>query len=162
QDDLFSSPYSTVEVSGDADGEPLTAEVEVLPPADHSLVYFVDAGRGGDAQDKWYSTEPTSSAAFEAAQTLADESLRNAAPAEASELAAFNKYELGFRTNSESVDFGLALDPGTYTLSSGFYEFYAAGQDRFRQIDPTLIYEVDGDTETDKLGTIKLSTTADK
>src|SRR5699024_8062634 len=51
---------------------------------------------------------------------------------------------------------------GTYTLLSGFYEFYAAGQDRVRQAEPTLVYGVDGDTETDKLGTIKLSTTADK
>src|SRR5699024_11674744 len=78
-------------------------------------------------------------------------------PAEDSDLAALNKYELGVRTNSASVDFGLALDPGTYTLSRGVYEFDAAGQDRFRQVDPTLIHELAGATEPDKLATIDLS-----
>ncbi|UFU06350.1 bacterial Ig-like domain-containing protein [Ruania halotolerans] len=190
--DMFAVPYSTVEVNGTVDGESITAVVEVIPPAEHPLAYFVDAGHGGDSQDRWYSSGGTTSQAFTAVGTLAADTLLNTAPdqpfdpenptwgylyenptdykisvpggdpAEGTDLSALGKDELGVRTNSDHLTFGLALDPGTYTLTSGFYEFYAAGNNRFRQMDPTLTYTVDGDAQSQTLDRIALSTSANQ
>lgn len=48
-EDTFDVPYDTVSVTGSANGSPVAASVEVIPPADSPLVYFVDSGRGGDS-----------------------------------------------------------------------------------------------------------------
>lgn len=48
-EDTFDVPYDTVTVNGTANGGPVVANVEVIPPADSPLVYFVDSGRGGDS-----------------------------------------------------------------------------------------------------------------
>ena len=76
--DTFALPYSTVEVSGIADGEAVTAVVEVVPPAEHPLTYFVDAGHGGDAQSQWWSADSVDSPAYTAVETLS--TLRNEVP----------------------------------------------------------------------------------
>ena len=65
-------------------------------------------------------------------------------PADAATLGAYGKYELGVRTNGTAIIFRLALDPGSYTLSSGFFEFYTGAQDRSRIIEPTISYTVGG------------------
>ncbi|SEE71874.1 bacterial Ig-like domain-containing protein [Ruania alba] len=185
--DTFAVPYSTVEVDGTADGEPVTAVVEVLPPAEHPLTYFVDAGHDGDAQSQWWSADSVDSPAYTAVETLT--TLRNEVPdqrfaddatwgytydeptdykltvpggdpASGTDLSTFGKYEIGARTNSDHIAYRLELDPGTYTLTSGFYEFYAAGQDRDRQIDPTLSYQLDGAEESQTLDRVGMSTAA--
>src|SRR5699024_9541751 len=129
--------------------------------------------------------------AFSAVSTLAEETLHNTAPdqaydpehndwgytyteptdykisvlggdpAEGTDLAALGKYELGVRTNSDRLSFYLALEGGTYTLSSGFYEFYATEQERYRLIDQTLSYTVDGEQQSQRLSSLPLSTAAD-
>ncbi|WP_159618472.1 Ig-like domain-containing protein [Ruania rhizosphaerae] len=185
--DTFALPYSTVEVSGTADGEAVTAVVEVIPPVEHPLTYFVDAGHGGDAQSQWWSADSVDSPAYTAVETLS--TLRNEVPdqrfaddatwgytydeptdykltipggdpASGTDLSTFTKFEIGARTNSDHVAYRLDLEPGTYTLTSGFYEFYAAGQDRYRQIDPTLSYQLDGAEESQTLDQVGMSTAA--
>ncbi|QOR70567.1 bacterial Ig-like domain-containing protein [Ruania alkalisoli] len=184
--DTFALPYSTVEVSGTANGEAVTAVVEVIPPAEHPLAYFVDAGHAGDAQDRWYSAGSVDSRAYTAIETLtplqnetpdqrfADGttwgytyevptdyklSVPGGDPASGTDLSSFDKFELGARTNSDHLTYRLDLTPGTYTLTSGFYEFYA-GQDRYRQMDPTLTYQLDGETASQTLDRVAMSTSA--
>ncbi|WP_181408505.1 hypothetical protein, partial [Schumannella sp. 10F1B-5-1] len=48
--------------------------------AESPLVYFVDAGHGGDSQTRSYSTLQTESRAYSGVETLADATLRNAVP----------------------------------------------------------------------------------
>ncbi|WP_402464004.1 carbohydrate-binding protein [Isoptericola aurantiacus] len=187
--DTFAVPYTTVPVTGTVDGGTVTAQVEVLAPADNPLVYFVDAGRNGDSQDRPYSTGLTPSSAYDAAATLDDGTLVNDVPDQeyvdgetvwgwtsdaehnykisvpggdpdpydTDTLAAYDKDELGARTNGDAITFRLDLDPGTYTLSSGFFEFYN-GQDRLRGITPVVTYTVDGAQESTTLDEATLST----
>ncbi|BDZ42010.1 hypothetical protein GCM10025865_13090 [Paraoerskovia sediminicola] len=195
--DAFAAPYATVEVEGTVGGdgtdagETVTGEVEVLPPSDAPLTYFVDAGHNGDSQDRAYSDLLTDSRAFTGAITLATD-LHNDLPdqafvdgendwgytfggsnnykisvpggdpdpADAETLASYDKYELGVRTNGSQIGYRLALDPGTYTLSSGFYEFYAGSQARYRVITPTVSYTLDGEAESDALDQADLVTDA--
>ncbi len=64
----FAVPYETVEITGTiANGDTVTAKVEVLPDAANPLVYFVDAGRDGEE-----------SKAYEAVKTLSSDTLKNA------------------------------------------------------------------------------------
>ncbi|WP_278235978.1 Ig-like domain-containing protein [Isoptericola sp. AK164] len=190
--DTFAVPYTTVPVTGTVDGGTVTAQVEVLAPAENPLVYFVDAGRNGDSQDRPYSTGPTPSRAFSAVTTLDDGTLVNDVPDQefvdgettwgwtsdaqdnykisvtggdpdpydVDTLAAYDKYELGARTNGDAITFRLDLDPGTYTLSSGFFEFYTGGQDRLRGITPVITYTVDGAEQSTTLDEATLSTPA--
>ncbi|RLK52764.1 carbohydrate-binding protein [Microbacterium telephonicum] len=192
----FAVPYETVQIRGTAAGQTVTASVEVLPPAENPLVYFVDAGHGGDSQTRWYSTIQTASGPYDAAATLAAETLRNAVPdqrydaattdwgwtsdpaatasagnnhkisvaggdpATGADLAALGKDELGVRTNGTKISHRLSLDAGTYTLSSGFWEFYAGSQARTRGIVPTIGYTLDGTAVSTPLETATLSTAA--
>src|SRR5690606_24799163 len=48
-EDTFAVPYDTVTITGTAEGRTVMANVEVIPPSSHPLVYFVDSGRGGDS-----------------------------------------------------------------------------------------------------------------
>ena len=187
--DTFTVPYATVPVLGTADGQRVTAQVEVLPPAADPLVWFVDAGHGGDSQTMPYSTIATTSHAFDAVRGLAT-GLRNTAPdqhyvpgstdwgytyggadnlkistvggdpnpSDAATLGSYGKDELGLRTNGTAITYRLPLDPGTYTLSSGFTEFYDGT--RTRGIQPTLGYTVAGTATTRKLDPVTLTSTA--
>lgn len=189
--DTFAVPYATVRVPGVADGRPVMAQVEVLPPASGPLVYFVDAGHNGDSQSQPYSTGLTNSNAFTAVRSLAGETLRNALPdqrfvagetdwgytfgtgndnykisvangdpnpSDPATLGGYDKYELGVRTNGSSIRFHLALEPGTYTLSSGFFEFY--GGNRTRVMRPTISYTVDGTPASRQLDQVSLTSSA--
>lgn len=191
-EETFAVPYATVQVQGTADGQQVTAQVEVLPPAEHPLVYFVDAGHNGDSQSRPYSTLLTTGKAFEAAKTLAQPTLLNTLPdqryaagstdwgylfdatnnykisvtggdpnpADAATLSGYGKFELGVRTNGSRIGFRLALEAGTYTLSSGFFEFYTGTQGRSRGIRPTISYLLDGQSVTVPLDNAVLSTPA--
>lgn len=186
----FAVPYASVQIDGDAQGVPVSAIVEVLPPPQHPLVYYVDSGHNGDSQSTSYSNLLTTSTAFESAVSLAGSSLRNTAPdqryvagttewgwlsdatnnykistvggdpnpADAATLGAYGKYELGVRTNGTQIGFRLDLAPGTYTLSSGFYEFYAGSQSRSRGIAPTIAYAVGGQQQQITLEKLVLNT----
>lgn len=188
--DTFAVPYATVPVTGTANGQSVTAQVEVLPPAANPLVYFVDAGHNGDSQTKSYSTILTSSNAFTAVGSLEGAGLHNALPDEhyvggtndwgytydatnnlkisvangdpsdtsPTTLGSYDKYGLGLRTNGTSITYRLALAPGTYTLSSGFTEFYSGN--RTRGIQPTITYTLDGSTTSQKLDPVTLSSSA--
>lgn len=64
--DTFAVPYETVTVTGTADGGiPVMAQVEVIPPADHPLKYFVDSGRAGDSNNNDPSASPLHAAVKE-------------------------------------------------------------------------------------------------
>jgi len=186
----FAVPYSSVRIDGAAGGVPVSAIVEVLPPAEHPLVYYVDAGHNGDSQSTPYSNLLTASAAFDSAASLAGSSLRNTTPdlrhvaggndwgwlsdsvnnykistlggdpnpADAATLGAYGKYELGVRTNGTQIAYRLDLPAGTYTLSSGFYEFYAGSQSRSRGIAPTIAYTADGRSQQIALEQMVLNT----
>lgn len=186
----FTVPYETVVITGSAGGTPITAQVEVLPPATNPLVYFVDAGHNGDSQSLPYSTILTNANAFTAVSSLAT-GLRNELPDQRYEagstdwgytydatnnykisvpggdpnpsdpatLGSYGKYELGVRTNGSAITFRLALDPGTYTLSSGFYEFYT-NLNRTRVMRPTIAYTVGGSRTSQPLEDVNLVTPA--
>ncbi len=179
--ETFAVPYATVPVRGTADGQTVTAQVEVIPPSANPLVYFVDAGHNGDSQSLSYSNLPTNSRAFGAVSSLAGSSLRNTLPdqryaegatdwgytyggtnnlkistvggdpnpSDAATLGSFDKYELGLRTNGSQIAYRLSLDPGTYTLSSGFLEYYTGN--RTRGIRPTITYMLDGAPQSQPL-----------
>ncbi|HMR48667.1 MAG TPA: Ig-like domain-containing protein [Arachnia sp.] len=189
-EETFAVPYATVQVPGTADGQQVTAHVEVLPPAEHPLVYFVDAGRNGDSQTQPWSTIFTPSKPFDGAKSLAQSTLHNTLPDQRfvsgtndwghvfdatnnykisvtggdpnagnlGALADLGKFELGVRTNGTQIGFRLALEAGTYTLSSGFFEFYTGSQARSRGIRPTVSYLLDGQTVTTPLDNATLTT----
>ncbi|HWR86743.1 MAG TPA: hypothetical protein VN200_12170, partial [Rhodoglobus sp.] len=181
----FATAYDTVQVQGTAGGEAVTARVEVVAPAEHPLVYFVDAGHGGDSQGRPYSSLMTDSKAFDAvtslgetANTVPDQKFAgewgwvsdatnnfklsvtggDPNPADEATLSGYGKDELGVRTNGTQIAYRLALQPGTYTLSSGFFEFYTGGQARTRGMVPTISYTVNGATESIKLERAQLDT----
>ncbi|MFD2879592.1 hypothetical protein ACFTAO_32325 [Paenibacillus rhizoplanae] len=75
-EDTFDVPYDTVAVTGTANGGPVVASVEVVPPAGSPLVYFVDSGRGGDS----FGNGPSASPLYEAVRTLTGSELLNLSP----------------------------------------------------------------------------------
>jgi uncharacterized repeat protein (TIGR02543 family) len=79
-------------------------------------------------------------------------------PSDQQTLGSYGKDELGVRTNGTQIAFRLALDPGTYTLSSGFFEFYSGT--RTRVMRPTLSYSVDGAAAGQALDQVSLTSTA--
>ncbi|MNO16457.1 Endoglucanase precursor [compost metagenome] len=170
-EDTFAVPYDTVTVTGTADGGPVVANVEVLPPSSHPLAYFVDSGRGGDS----YGMPSTSSPVYEAVKELTGNDLLNPMP---DQRYVSGTTDWGFDDSVQKVKnsqnggltdpatdpsitvVGLRADPassdivyklkapeaGTYTLSSGFYDWYG---NRSRQIQPKLEYQnTSGDTKT--------------
>ena len=190
-DDSFAAPYSNVEIGGvTADDQEVVAKVEVVAPAENPLVYFVDAGHGGDSQSLPYSSWETNSDAFNSVKTLSFETLRNdkadqfadtdkswgflhggannlkisvlggdpPAAITRDQLGAFNKWDLGTRTNGTEVRYRLDLEPGDYTLTSGFQEFYGAG--RVRDIAPVISFEKDGQTDSITLPTFRPDTSS--
>lgn len=76
----------------------------------------------------------------------------------AAQLGTYGKYELGVRTNGAAITHRLDLPAGTYTLSSGYYEFYAGSQGRARGITPTLRYTRDGQRASEPMATYVLGT----
>ena len=131
----FAVPYETVEITGTvANGDTVTAKVEVLPDAANPLVYFVDAGRDGEE-----------SKAYEAVKTLSSDTLKNAVADQVYDMGsgwgksssnfslksvgsldATDKYQTGYYSNSKtsSLEYTLYLEAGTYTLDAGFYEWW--------------------------------------
>lgn len=129
-------PYSTVSVSGSTEnGDTVEAQVEVIPEEAHELVYFVDASRD----------EEGSSVAYEAVKELTGESLKNEAADQAySEASGWGrvgtnflrkdpgnvdvtkKIQTGWYSSSktESLVYQYELDPGIYTMTAGFYEWW--------------------------------------
>src|SRR5690606_23430031 len=76
-ENTFISPYETVTVSGTTDrGLTVKADVLIIPPAAHPLVYFVDSGRGGDS----LGNPPSDSPFYEAVKQLTGGSLINQLP----------------------------------------------------------------------------------
>ncbi|TRY17883.1 hypothetical protein FOJ82_11505 [Tessaracoccus rhinocerotis] len=192
--DAFDEAWATVEVPGTVDGQAVTAHVEVIPPAEYPLVYFVDAGHGGDSQTAAWSTLETNSHAYNAVSSLATD-LHNTKPDQrfvdgstdwgfaygtgsynykltveggdpnASNLAAlgeYDKFSLGARTNETFIGHKLALDPGTYTLSSGFREFYTGNQSRSRGITPTVSWNLDGVEQSQAMAAVAVETPANQ
>lgn len=169
-EDTFDLPYNAVTVSGTANGEPVVASVEVIPPASHPLVYFVDSGRGGDS----LGNGPTSSPLYEAIRTLTGSALINQLPDQryvsGTTIWGFddsvNKvknskeggltdpasdpslWTVGLRADpaSNHIVYKLkALEAGTYTLSSGFHDWYG---NRSRMIRPQMEYRTtSGETQ---------------
>lgn len=161
-EDTFDVPYDTVSVTGSANGSPVAASVEVIPPADSPLVYFVDSGRGGDSLNH----PPAASPLYEAVKLLSGSSLMNTLP---DQKYVSGTTEWGFDDNGNKVKnsidvagadpavepsvwkVGLRADPsgkdivyklkalqsGVYTLSSGFNDWYGT---RDRAIQPRLEY----------------------
>ncbi|WNS44135.1 S-layer homology domain-containing protein [Paenibacillus sp. MMS20-IR301] len=163
-EDTFDVPYDTVTVSGTANGGPVLANVEVIPPAANPLVYFVDSGRGGDS----YNNPPASSPLYEAVKTLSGGSLLNELPDQryvsgqtgwgyddTSNPVKNSKegnlvdpatepsvWKVGLRADPKGAHIVYklkALQAGTYTLSSGFYEWFSLP--RYRGIEPRLEYK---------------------
>lgn len=162
-EDTFDVPYDTVTVNGTANGGPVTANVEIIPPADSPLVYFVDSGRGGDSLGNPAAASPL----YEAVKTLSGGSLLNGLPdqkyvsgqtdwgfddtgnmvknSKAGELAdpatEPSVWKVGLRADPSGANIVYklkALQAGNYTLSSGFYEWYSLP--RYRGIEPRLTY----------------------
>lgn len=125
--------------------------MEVIPPASNPLVYFVDSGRGGDS----VGNGPTSSPLYEAVRTLNGSDLLNQSPdqkyisgtADWGFDDSVNKvknskdggltdpatdpslWTVGLRADpaSNHIVYKLkALEAGTYTLSSGFHDWYGS------------------------------------
>ncbi|WP_342478582.1 S-layer homology domain-containing protein [Paenibacillus sp. FSL H7-0350] len=161
-EDTFDVPYDTVAVTGTANGGPVTASVEVIPPADSPLVYFVDSGRGGDS----FGYGPAPSPLYEAVRTLTGSELLNSSPDQKYVAGTTDwgfddsihkvknskngnltdpatdpsLWVVGLRADPASNDIIYklkALQSGVYTLSSGFYDWYGT---RDRAIQPRLEY----------------------
>lgn len=171
-EDTFAVPYDTVTVTGTADGSSVVAEVEVIPPSGNPLVYFVDSGRGGDS----VGNGPTSSPLYEAVRQLAGDALINQAPDQKfvggtiawgfddSVHKVKNSKDgnhtdpakdpsiwvVGLRAANDHIIYQLqAPEAGTYTLSSGFHDWYGS---RSRIIQPRIEYQdIDGDKHTIQL-----------
>lgn len=169
--DTFAVPYDSVTVSGVAGGESVVANVEVIPPSSNPLVYFVDSGRGGDS----YGMPSTSSPVYEAVKQQSGSSLMNQAPDQryvsGSTAWGFDdsvqkvKNSQNGNLTDPATDpsiwvVGLRADPsyqhiiyklkplaaGTYTLSSGFYDWYG---NRNRQMQAKIEYQdTSGATKT--------------
>lgn len=162
-EDTFDVPYDTVTVNGTANGGPVVANVEVIPSADSPLVYFVDSGRGGDS----LGNPPGASPLYEAVKTLSGGSLLNGLPDQkyvsgttdwgfddtgnkvknskdgglADPATEPSIWKVGLRADPSGnhIVYKLkALQPGAYTLSSGFYDWYGS---RDRGIQPRLEYK---------------------
>lgn len=170
-EDTFDVPYDTVAVTGTANGGPVVASVEVVPPASSPLVYFVDSGRGGDS----FGNGPSASPLYEAVRTLTGSELLNPSPDQryvagttdwgfddsihkvknskngnlTDPAADPSLWVVGLRADPASNDIIYklkALQSGTYTLSSGFYDWYGS---RDRVIQPRLEYQNStGETKT--------------
>ncbi|MDF2938567.1 MAG: Carbohydrate binding family 6 [Paenibacillaceae bacterium] len=180
--DTFSIPYDTVTVTGTAaDGSPVVASVEVLPPRSNPLVYFVDSGTGPDWANPPAGTDkkPVIRSVFYDAVTRLDgvqlanegsDQIFNMAgepnntwgavvglrtnstrtdPLQSPDGAAAGDstdlYRIGLRTGNTSISYKLTLEPGTYTLTSGFFDWYGT---RSRDTRPRIEY-------TDKSGAVK-------
>jgi len=161
EEDTFLVPYETVTVTGMTEqGDHVTAQVLVIPPADHPLVYFVDSGRGGDSE----GSEPSDSPFHEAVNQLTGGSLVNGLPDQRfvpgdtswgfddrtqkvrnSKVGGHTDpqtdpsiWVVGLRAVDNDIVYQLeALPPGTYTLTSGFYDWYGS---RSRVIRPRVEY----------------------
>ncbi|MEK3716459.1 S-layer homology domain-containing protein [Paenibacillus sp. FSL R7-0333] len=162
-EDTFDVPYDTVAVTGTANGGPVVASVEVVPPASSPLVYFVDSGRGGDS----FGNGPSASPLYEAVKTLTGSELLNLSPDQKYVAGTTDwgfddsihkvknskngnltdpatdpsLWVVGLRADPASNDIIYklkALQSGTYTLSSGFYDWYGS---RDRIIQPRLEYK---------------------
>lgn len=162
-EDTFDVPYDTVAVTGTANGGPVVASVEVVPPAGSPLVYFVDSGRGGDS----FGNGPSASPLYEAVRTLTGSELLNLSPDQKYVAGTTDwgfddsihkvknskngnltdpatdpsLWVVGLRADPASNDIIYklkALQSGTYTLSSGFYDWYGS---RERGIQPRLEYK---------------------
>jgi hypothetical protein len=168
-EDTFAVPYDTVTVIGTAGGEPVVAQVEVIPPSSNPLVYFVDSGRGGDS----VGNGPSSSPLYEAVNSLTGDDLINQAPDQryisGTTLWGFDdsvekvknskdgghtdpaidpsKWVVGLRAANDHIVYQLqAIKAGTYTLSSGFHDWYG---NRSRVIRPRIEYQdVNGGKQT--------------
>ena len=135
----ISVPYETVTVSGSTeDGDTVSAQVEVIPAKDNSLVYFVDVSRDGQADKE--------SRAFESVKALAGSSLKNTVPDQAyteesgwgrksgvfntkgvGNLDVTDKYQTGMYGSNNSVNsltWQLYLEAGEYTMTAGFIEWW--------------------------------------
>ncbi|SDD03915.1 Ig-like domain (group 4) [Paenibacillus sp. UNCCL117] len=160
-EDTFAVPYETVTVTGTAGGAQVAASVEVIPPASNPLVYFVDSGRGGDS----VGNGPTPSPLYEAVKGLTGAKLLNQLPDQkyVSGTTAWglddsvqkvknskdgghtnpatdpSLWVVGLRSANDHIVYKLkALPAGTYTLSSGFHDWYG---NRSRVIRPALEYQ---------------------
>ncbi|WP_339157331.1 S-layer homology domain-containing protein [Paenibacillus sp. FSL W8-0186] len=164
-EDTFAVPYDTVTVTGTAGGRAVLANVEVIPPSSHPLVYFVDSGRGGDSLGNSPSTSPL----YEAVKELTGAPLLNQLPDQKFDAtngwgfddsvhkvknskdgghtdpaADPSIWVVGLRAAGDHIIYQLkALEAGTYTLSSGFHDWYGS---RSRVMRPNIEYQdISGD-----------------
>ncbi|XEC93306.1 Ig-like domain-containing protein [Paenibacillus tarimensis] len=181
-DDTFAVPYETVTVTGTAGGGPAVANVVVIPPPGNPLVYFVDSGRGGDS----LGNPPSSSPLYEAVKELTGSDLLNQTPDQryvsGTNAWGFDDsvhkvknakdgghtdpatdpsiWVVGLRTDpaNQHIIYKLqALEAGTYTLSSGFHDWYG---NRSRGIWPRIDYQdTSGSTKTILLDQFNTNTT---
>ncbi|WP_110932333.1 S-layer homology domain-containing protein [Paenibacillus bouchesdurhonensis] len=167
-EDTFGVPYETVTVTGTAGGKAVVANVEVIPPSSHPLVYFVDSGRGGDSG----ANVPSSSPLYDAVKELTGGHLLNQLPDQkfagtndwgfddsihkvknskdgghTDPAADSSIWVVGLRAANDHIIYQLkALEAGTYTLSSGFHDWYGS---RSRVMRPSIEYlDISGDTQT--------------
>ncbi len=132
----LSVPYTTTEVSGTTeDGDTVQAQVEVIPAEEHELVYFVDSGLWNAA----------TSVAFDAVSKLTGDTLKNQVADQTYDAASgwgrvgsnfvekktdnvdvTKKMQTGWYSSSktEPLVYQYELEPGTYTLTAGFYEWW--------------------------------------
>ncbi|GAA0135699.1 hypothetical protein YSY43_25390 [Paenibacillus sp. YSY-4.3] len=167
-EDTFAVPYDTVKVTGTAGSKAVMANVEVIPPSSHPLVYFVDSGRGGDS----LGNAPSSSPLYEAVKELSGGNLLNQLPDQKFDgtndwgfddsihkvknskdgghtdpAADSSIWVVGLRAANDHIIYQLkALEAGTYTLSSGFHDWYGS---RSRVMRPSIEYQdISGGTQT--------------
>jgi hypothetical protein len=163
-DDTFAVPYDTAAVTGTAaNGTSVLASVQVIPPAANPLAYFVDSGRGGDS----YSNPATASPVYEAVKAISGNTLLNQTPDQryvsgttewgfddsvqkvknsasgnlTDPAADPSIWVVGLRAdpNTNDIVYKLkSLAAGTYTLSSGFHDWYGS---RSREIRPRIEYK---------------------
>lgn len=184
-EDTFSIPYDTVKVKGKAGDIPVVASVQIITPKDNPLVYFVDCGRAGDPSNL-NSYPASSSPLYEAVKELSVANLKNqeADQIYSSEsntwgvdysntgiknsqngvgIVSANEpsiWKVGSRAINKQIHYKLGvLDPGTYTLTSGFYDWYGS---RNRGIQPIIEYQdTNGERQSIKLNAFDTKTVKD-
>lgn len=185
-DGAFSRYYSTVQVSGEAAGQTVQAQLEVVP---ENLYYFVHAGTGGDECGQGWNSPAVQSMAYESIAALEGVQLLNDTsdapyteesgwghvitaenPARATidggdftqSFVNDYKYGVGLRDKSSGTApmlYRFTLPAGDYTLTAGFHEFYN-NFSRVREMAASVVYTApDGTEQTVDGGIVHLNNT---
>ncbi len=132
----FLVPYETVQVTGSTEaGDTVTAQVEVIPSRENELVYFVDASRDTGKESKAYTSvqalTPTTllNKAADQVYNTTDKWGRvgtNFSEKGTTGLDVTKKIQTGWYSSGKTtaLTYQYYLEPGTYTLTAGFYEWW--------------------------------------